>query len=562
MSSIDDTHNVTITILPVSLSLVHIPRNRLKQWSHSIIRQILRPAPAFLNISCNATEVSIIAECDTIEPFVKAARRDLKTLERSRRSQAEEDDVKEERRQRREVQPVEVSSGWSALQIDSHGDHIDDASTRIREISALLSGISIQYQSSYQADILMASTTIVHSRSLPRVIAILTEARYLRIPRASSSFSRTTSPHTSFSYTRSSSSSSSSSSYLAEDDLWPNGVRGRRPRRDTVVTTATTSSYTADSIHSVTSKLQLTGVDSHLTLSTLQPQVPESASTTTRPSSFSPGYRPNVTVLPADLAVVGLSSEESDAWATKLIRLLLFTEDVQAAVPSYYRAQKERAARDASEDQEARPNGSLRPRGWSNIRREPVDDEELAEDDESDAESFHSLEENDDVFESSSSSSGSLPPSSSSSSLHSSSSSATPQPFFSFTRTSLNPSSAHATSSSLTADIYLLAVLFPPEERHWIFCGDEFERLERLEEDWEEPLDSEVDQRRDNDGFFRCLHVDLQDFGLDRHGLVSRFSALLHAEGIHHLYSSTFKTANLLVSAKDSERALKVLRGC
>lgn len=125
MSSIDGTPNVTITILPVSLSLVHIPRHRLKQFSYSIIQQILRPAPAFLNISCNATEVSIIAERETIEPFLKAAKRDSKRLERSRRGQTGQDGAKrKETRHRREVQPVEVSSAWSALQIDSHGDQL------------------------------------------------------------------------------------------------------------------------------------------------------------------------------------------------------------------------------------------------------------------------------------------------------------------------------------------------------------------------------------------------------------------------------------------------------
>lgn len=223
-----------------------------------------------------------------------------------------------------------------------------------------------------------------------------------------------------------------------------------------------------------------------------------------------------MTVLPANLVVVGLSSDESDVWAAKLIRLLFFSEAVQAAVPAYYYAQKERVA-----TEEANPDGRMRQRGWNNSHRQLADDQELAEDDDSDAESFHSLEDEDDVFESSSSSSGSLPESSSSSSSRSTSSSVSAQPFFSLTRTSLNPSSTQATSSSLTTDIHLLAVLFPPGERHWIFCADEFERLDRLEEDWEEPLEIEGDRTLDEDGFLRCLHVDLQDFGLGECPLIS-----------------------------------------
>lgn len=34
---------------------------------------------------------------------------------------------------------------------------------------------------------------------------------------------------------------------------------------------------------------------------------------------------------------------------------------------------------------------------------------------------------------------------------------------------------------------------------------------------------------------------------IDKHGLVNRFSRVLEEENINHMYSSTFKTANLLV---------------
>lgn len=56
---------VTITLLPVALSLVHIPRSRLPFLTNPILRQLLQPNPTFLNITCNEIELSIFAEhCD------------------------------------------------------------------------------------------------------------------------------------------------------------------------------------------------------------------------------------------------------------------------------------------------------------------------------------------------------------------------------------------------------------------------------------------------------------------------------------------------------------------
>jgi hypothetical protein len=66
----------------------------------------------------------------------------------------------------------------------------------------------------------------------------------------------------------------------------------------------------------------------------------------------------------------------------------------------------------------------------------------------------------------------------------------------------------------------------------------------------------------------KCLQIDLRRFGLgiyshdaltsrfpvnflifyiDKHGLVTRFSKVLEENDINHMYSSTFKTANILV---------------
>jgi hypothetical protein len=63
-------------------------------------------------------------------------------------------------------------------------------------------------------------------------------------------------------------------------------------------------------------------------------------------------------------------------------------------------------------------------------------------------------------------------------------------------------------------------------------------------------------------GILKCLQIDLRRFGLDKHGLVNRFSRVLEEDGINHMYSSTFKTANLLVDKAHAVRAQCLLRAC
>ncbi|EGO02036.1 hypothetical protein SERLA73DRAFT_166540 [Serpula lacrymans var. lacrymans S7.3] len=123
-------------------------------------------------------------------------------------------------------------------------------------------------------------------------------------------------------------------------------------------------------------------------------------------------------------------------------------------------------------------------------------------------------------------------------------------PFFSFTRT--------PEGSSLTTDVSLLAALFPPAERHMVICGGELDAL-----DAHSSSDSEDDEESDSESStLKCLQIDLRRFGLDKHGLVNRFSRVLEQNGINHMYSSTFKTANLLVDKVDASRAQALLRSC
>lgn len=112
---------VTITLLPVSLSLVHIPRSRLTHLSHSILRQILQPSPAFLNITCNEIELSIFAEHHMLHDFELISRRDRhRTISKSRSvfSQKQPPNVSVR-------EHVEISyEKWTVLQIDSHNDQM------------------------------------------------------------------------------------------------------------------------------------------------------------------------------------------------------------------------------------------------------------------------------------------------------------------------------------------------------------------------------------------------------------------------------------------------------
>lgn len=121
---------VTISLLPVSLSLVHIPCSRLVQLSHPVLKQILQPNPTFLNITCNEIELSLFADETILEDFEPIARRDRQRAESKRKGVSAN----------REIEPVEISSAkWSVIQIDSHGDQIGAPNIIILSISRCVS---------------------------------------------------------------------------------------------------------------------------------------------------------------------------------------------------------------------------------------------------------------------------------------------------------------------------------------------------------------------------------------------------------------------------------------
>lgn len=111
---------VTISLLPVSLSLVHVPRSRLAQLSHPVIRQILQRKPTFLNLTCNEIELSLFAEHHLLADFEPIARDDRRR-QRSRSGSASS----RKNVGRNFVEPVEISyEKWNVLQIDSHSDQL------------------------------------------------------------------------------------------------------------------------------------------------------------------------------------------------------------------------------------------------------------------------------------------------------------------------------------------------------------------------------------------------------------------------------------------------------
>lgn len=113
---------VTISLLPVSLSLVHVPRSRLAQLSHPVLRQILQPSPTFLNVTCNEIELSLFAEHQMLADFEQIARHDRqRQRSRSGSGSGRKNDA------RGSLEPVEISyDRWNALQIDSHSDQLGE----------------------------------------------------------------------------------------------------------------------------------------------------------------------------------------------------------------------------------------------------------------------------------------------------------------------------------------------------------------------------------------------------------------------------------------------------
>ncbi|KAI0375826.1 hypothetical protein BV20DRAFT_18780 [Pilatotrama ljubarskyi] len=617
-----DAESVTISLLPVSLSLVHLPRSRLEHFTQHVLRQILQPNPVFLNVTCNEIEVSLFAEYDTLQEFHKAARKDARRL-RQREREARADLAQSPRRSRRvkeDWEPVEVSSErWKVLQIDSHSDSLDNSGARVHELSAPLAaaGISILYQSSYMSDFIF-----VKEARLAEVMSLLGSAGfdlYLSDPtNLTAQISTFASPMV---------------SPTGEDDHCMSlidldafrgsgrnsfdtdtGIVFTRSRSNTNGTTSSSSSRSRDLLQQVSSPPP---DDSN------NPGTPDptpgaepkgaSAAASARPSlsralSHSPSAC-DVRVLSPDITCVGLSDDSADTWGLKIIKLVAFPELIIGSSGTPGRTAERRARPDRAQSPSVLPalpeehihvlslsEGEVGSGSDTTTRVAPESpkkdlperegsespvfalddaaiDTDSAGDDSSDDGQGNERSRRPrlahlDTLQTVKAASKTSPLSarSRSTSTSSSSESAPPPlvPFFSFTRT--------PEGSSLAAPVSLLATLFPASERHMVMCSQELDVLDSRNaspERWAEQDASALDDDEGTDGalpepqgMLKCLQIDLRKFGLEKHGLVNRFSRTLEENGINHMYSSTYKTANLLIDKAHASRAQALLRSC
>ncbi|KZT06423.1 uncharacterized protein LAESUDRAFT_177259 [Laetiporus sulphureus 93-53] len=676
--------NVTISLLPVSLALVHLPRSRLESLTTHVLSQILLPNPTFLNITCNEIELSLFAEHHVLKDFEKIAKKDAHKLAKAMKESTDEQSRAQVRRRRRKHvvehwEPVEVSSDrWSVLQIDSHSDQLDNSGARVRELSAPLAaaGISILYQSSYMSDFIF-----VKSARLSQVMSLLASAGFNLYSSDPTNFTAQLSTFTSPLLSPTPDDNSSISLLdltTVAQRVDPEGraifTRSRSGTDSTSISSGSRGTPLPPLLH-MSGRLDFAfpadpTVSSPISVASecdeMKTPAPAPKSVVSRSQSHSPSGC-EVSLLAPDLTYVGLADEHVDMWGLKIIKLVAFprlivggdrsTEslssgsssggtrflssspsavDFDAAVaPPVFPTNPldevslriitasdvgntsgsdttTRVGLDSPKEElavydsaEATVSELRRRKKWEEGSEQSSDDENTSpsSDEEGDSEAKFERERS-----SSASSSGrpslahydtldtlytldtvmtvetvrpapvsesiestedvdaakrSRSPSTSSSSSSSSSASISPPPlvpFFSFTRTT--------EGSSLTAPVSLLAALFPPDQRHMVICSDELDVLDSRQSspavDEEEALQDaeEDDADRGPQGPLKCLQIDLRKFGLDKYGLVNRFSRTLEENGINHIYNSTFKTANLLVDKAHATRAQALLRSC
>jgi hypothetical protein len=237
-----------------------------------------------------------------------------------------------------------------------------------------------------------------------------------------------------------------------------------------------------------------------------------------------------VRILDSDVACVGLSDEFGvDNWGMKIVKLIAFPElifssgrnesknspDSNYSIPS--------SCQGYADDSEGGDDGYFSPSGSSPEMGDTTHDHGSSSPATASSGprsrvwsggSLSSIDTNilSDNF------SGSKPtsPSTPSSSIHDDEIPQKPLtvPFFSFIRTQ--------EGSSLTADVKVLAALFPPEQRHLLVCGGSLEPDTNLDEGYGCSGSDEGDSMGDDDGSgmcigeLKCLQVDLRRFGLGK----------------------------------------------
>ncbi|PPQ65362.1 hypothetical protein CVT24_011472 [Panaeolus cyanescens] len=521
---------VTISLLPVSLSLVHIPRSRLNHLSHPILKQILHPNPGFLNITCNQIELSIFAEHHMLQDFEPIARKD--SLKRRSRSGSGSSRKSARRASSHSPhEPVEISyDTWSVLQIDSHSDRIgtnpifiifcafspnfilffqkDNCGSRVYDLSAPLAaaGISILYQSSYTSDFIF-----VKESRLQEAMSLFAAAGFHLYSEEANSPSIPSSP------------------ILCERSL------------------ADFSAYNNGAI--------LTRDISDLRSSNNQLHSFSAAQQSPRSKSHSPTAG-EVRMLNPDLACVGLSDEFGvDHWGLKIVKLVAFPELIPSTpCSSNFTSRKNSTQTDVSspltpavvdlsvselfsshsaESSDTASSSSSDDDGYFSHSPQNVSTTSLNTNMSRSYSDLHSLKYPPSLCMSPSKHYAKLAPLSpiasksqphlslqvdSSHSMHSNTSkNESHVPFFSFTRT--------PEGSSLTADVHMLATLFPPHERHMVICSGELDaadlRLAGMDSSDDE---DEIYDASERSSSLKCLQIDLRRFGLGMYPLHENFS--------------------------------------
>lgn len=539
--------NVTITLLPVSLSLVHIPRARLPHLTHPVLRQILQPNPIFLNVTCNEIELTLFAEHRNLADLERVARQD-RQRQRSRSGSGSS----RKRPSLSDDDRVEITcERWNVLQIDSHSDQMDNSGARVHELSAPLAaaGISILYQSSYMSDFIFVKQSRLH-----QVIALLTTAGF---------------------------------DLYSSDGAEPPSLGIISPSLSPDVPHDANTLELGHDFSLESGAVLTRSVDA--SVDTSQPPRKLNHVSDQRPTphqhSRTKSQSPSscdVSILSTDLACVGLSDEDMNNWALKIVKLVAFpdliplTSSFGQSTP-YFSGPKRRGQIPITTKAET----IQLPCIPHHTRSSSTDSLTSSSDEAEDGYFSHSPVGSVPISPTQSfASSRSFPDLTKTTTPNRSRQVVSPfphfamgtkargvsptalgvpchrpavVPFFSFTRTS--------EGSSLTTDVSLLAALFPQSERHMLSCAGELDALDSG------PFsrvcdseDSDEDEDMLEEGTLRCLQIDLRRFGLDKHGLVNRYSRVLEDNGINHMYSSTYKTANLLVAKAHASRARDLLK--
>ncbi|KAG7097287.1 hypothetical protein E1B28_004652 [Marasmius oreades] len=573
----------TLQLLSVSLTLVSIPRYRVPSFSSVIIRQILQPSPAkFLNISSNEIELSIFAEAHTLVEFEELARKD-----RQRQRSNSGSRPSKNRDAQSPFVPIEVSyEQWSVLQLESHSDSLDNSGARVNELSAPLAaaGISILYQSSYMSDFIF-----VKESRLPEALSLLANAGF--------------------------------DLYSVEEPLSSPTVPISPPLTPGLLCELDCKSFLdfAPSNPAVSPGSVLTRTRSTPTTPSFSPsrsRTPSGPNPSTQTSVDRCGrkaksFSGEVHLLDSDLTCVGLSDDSVDNWSSKIIKLVAFPDlipspprdrKIEERTPMAFTPRPRRESTQSLSDHSSPPTSdeedhdevgyfsSSPTRSTSSLLTSLTSRSSRSSSVSTDSQQCSlSMQVSPSYSKHPSGMGGPLSPLSP---LHTNDAyfiSCTPTPttessrrkamsllcgrssrsrpevkpprvpFFSFTRT--------AEGSSLTTDAELLAMLFPAKDRYMVICGGELDAADQRvaegkdhRED-EPELDDDLDHNTGSN-MLKCLQVDLRKFGLDKHGLVNRFSRVLEENEINHMYSSTFRTANLLVDKRYAVRAQTLLRAC